>query len=693
MPDHSTDAIRNVALIGHAGSGKSSLLEALLFHARAIHTQGRVDDGTNHADFTEQEHAHHHSLEPSVLSLDHQDSHINLIDTPGLPELFGRTQLVMPAVEGVVLLINAARGIEPVTQRAFELARAQGKSMMIVINQIDGNEARLEPLLGQIQQQFGHGCLPLNLPGADGQSVVDCYFAPDHDVPTLFGDVGRCHEALVDVVVEQDEALMALYLEQEASLTPQQLHAPLERALRRGELVPIGFTSVEQDLGIDLLLDALAQVMPNPKEANPPQFFSGDGDQAEPVAVSPDADGHLLAHLFRVVIDPYAGRLGLFRLYQGQIRKGQKAFLGSQRKAVRLTHLLKLQGNKQQDLQEAVAGDICAIAKIEGLEVGAILHDSHEEDDFHLPDPQLPQPLFALAVQPRKRGDEQKLAEVLDKLVSEDPSLQITHAGSENETVLQGLGDLHLKIALEKAQQVFNLEMATHKPSVAYRETLTGEAEARYRHKKQSGGAGQFGEVTLAVEPLERGAGFEFVSRIVGGAIPGPFIPAVEKGVKEALNEGVLAGYPMQDLRVVLLDGKHHPVDSKEIAFLMAGKRAFIEAAKLAEPALLEPLVRLELLVPQEKIGEISGDLSARRGTICGTESRPDQRVAILAEAPLATLDDYATRLNTMTAGKGQLTLSFSRYEVVPPAELQRLMLARQAEGDQDPEEEEATGT
>ncbi|GAA5192610.1 elongation factor G [Ferrimonas gelatinilytica] len=668
------------------------MLEALLFHARAIHKQGRVDDGTNHADFTAQEHAHHHSLEPSVLSLDHQGRHINLIDPPGLPDFFGRTQLVMPAVEGALLLINAARGIESVTQRAFELARQQGKSVMIVINQIDTNPSQLEPLLTEIQEQFGHGCLPLNLPSADGQAVVDCYLQPDFETPTLFADATRCQEALVDVVVEQDEALMNLYLEQDETLTPQQLHAPLEKALRQGELVPVCFTSVERDQGIDLLLDALAQVMPSPLEANPPEFLNGFGEEAQPVVITPDADAHLLAHLFRIVIDPYAGRLGLFRIYQGKVRKGQKLFLGSQRKAVKITHLLKLQGRKQLDIQEGVAGDICAVAKIEGLEVGAILHDNHEEDNFHLPDPELPQPLFALAVQPKRRGDEQKLAEVLNKLVSEDPSLQITHAGSENETVLQGLGEMHLQIALEKAQQVFNLELETHKPSLAYRETITLEAEARYRHKKQTGGAGQFGEVALAISPLEREEGFEFVSEVVGGAIPAPFIPAVKKGVIEAMNEGVLAGYPMQDIRVVLLDGKHHPVDSKEIAFVMAGKKAFIEAAKQAEPALLEPLVKLEVLVPQEKIGDISGDLTSRRGMICGTEVRPNQLVAVLAEAPLAALDDYATRIKGMTAGKGQLSMTFSRYELVPPAELRRLMLCEQMDEDPDEAQDEAAG-
>ncbi|MBY6225542.1 elongation factor G [Ferrimonas balearica] len=674
MPEHRIEQIRNAALMGHSGSGKSSLLEALLYGARAISQRGRVEDGTNHADFTPQEKAHHHSLEASFLSLDHNDIHINLIDTPGLPDFFGRAQLAMPAVESVLLVINASRGIEPIAQRAFEEARRQGKSILIVVNQMDGNEAQLESVLEQIQTQFGHGCLPLNLPKADGTGVVDCYFNPDYDTPTRFGDVRSCHDALIDTVVEQDEALMEIYLEQEESLTPEQLHAPLETALRHGELVPVCFASAEQQMGINHLLQILAQVLPNPQEANPPNFVNGWGDEAKPVKLTLDEAGHLLAHVFRVSIDPYVGRLGVFRIHQGVLRTGQKLFIGADRKPIKVAHLVKLQGKDQVEVTSAGPGDICALAKIDGLEVGAILHDHHEEDNFHMVDQDLPQPLFGLAVRPKRRGDEQKLAEVLHKLVAEDPSLQISHDGVDNETVLQGLGDMHVQIALEKAQQVFNLDMDTQKPSVAYRETITSSAESRYRHKKQSGGAGQFGEVHLKVEPLPRGSGFEFTSKVVGGAIPSQFIPAIEKGVKEAMREGILAGFPMQDIRVVVLDGKHHPVDSKEIAFHMAGKKAFLEAVMASSPVLLEPIVDMHVQVHQDKMGDITGDLSAHRAMVCGTQALANQQVDINAEAPLAALDDYATRLKAMTGGEGQLSMAFSRYEVVPPNVQQQLM-------------------
>ncbi|SHI21347.1 elongation factor G [Ferrimonas marina] len=673
MPAQHTEQIRNIALLGHTGSGKSSLIEALLFRAEAIHHRGRVDDGTNHADFTAQEIQHHHSLEASFLSLDHQNHHINLIDTPGLPDFFGRAQMVLPAVESVLLVINAGRGIEPITQRAFEDARRNGKSILIVINHIDGNEAQLAGVLDQIQVQFGHGCLPLNLPAEDGKSVVDCYFEPDDNAATLFGDVKSSHDELIDTVVEQDEALMELYLEQDESVEPAQLHAPLEQALRQGELVPVCFASAEGDIGIGHLLKVLAEVMPNPMEANPPQFINGWGDDAQPVEISAEADAHLLAHVFRIAIDPFLGRLGVFRIHQGRMFTGQKIFVGTERKPIKVTHLVKLQGKKQVEVPEALPGDIVALAKIDGLEVGAILHDNHEEDNFHMVETTLPQPLFGLAVRPKKRGDEQKLAEVLHKLVSEDPSLNIHHAAEENQTVLQGLGDLHVQIALEKAEKVFNLDMDTEKPAVAYRETICQASEARYRHKKQTGGAGQFGEVELRIEPMPRGAGFEFASKVVGGAIPSQFIPAVEKGVLEAMNEGVIGGFPMQDIRVTVLDGKHHPVDSKEIAFHMAGKKAFLEAVHQAHPVILEPIVDMHVQVSQDKVGDITGDLSAHRAMVCGTQALANQQVDINAEAPLAALDDYATRLKAMTGGEGQMSMAFARYDVVPDNVQQQL--------------------
>ncbi|MCL1048526.1 elongation factor G [Shewanella abyssi] len=676
MAEFNTEQIRNLAVLGHTGSGKSSLLEALLFRANAITLKGRVDKGTNHADFTAQEKSHRHSLEPSFLNLDFANHHINLIDTPGLPDFFGRALLPLPGVESVVLVIHAAMGIESVTKRAFAAARSQGKVVLIAINHIDGNEAGLAELLGNIQQQFGHRCLPVNLPNVAADQVVDCYLHCDEQAQTAFHSVQAARDELVDTVLEEDEQLMELYLDQGESLTPEQLHAPLETALRMGHLVPVCFTSAEQDIGIESLLELLVKLLPNPLEANPPQFVKGFAKDAVPIDVSQSPIDHVLAHVFRVSIDPFVGRIGIFRLYQGTINIGMKLFVGQGRKLFKVSHLAKLQGDKLIDVSQAIPGDICAIAKIDELEVGAVLHDSHDEDEFHLPELELPQPIFGLAVSPKRRGDEQKISEVLHKLVAEDPSLQISRSDAQGQTVLQGQGDLHLQIALEKAQTLFNVDMETDTPAVAYRETILAEATARFRHKKQSGGSGQFGEVKLKVEPLPRGQGFEFVSKVVGGTVPSQYIPAVEKGVREAMSAGALGGFPMQDIRVTVLDGKHHSVDSKEIAFVMAGKKAFIDAVALAQPVILEPIVDMQILVEQGHVGEITGNMSASRGIICGTQAQASGIVEVSVEAPLANVGDYSTRLKSMTGGDGQFSMHFSRYDVISDKALKELTLA-----------------
>ncbi|MCE9687960.1 elongation factor G [Shewanella sp. AS16] len=668
MADFTTEQIRNLAVLGHTGAGKSSLLEALLFQAHEIPQMGSVDKGTNHADFTAQEQEHKHSLEPAFLSLNIDEHQINLIDTPGLPDFFGRALLPLPGVESVLLVINANTGIEPITQRSFEAARAQGKVVLIVINHIDGNGDKLPALVADIQRRFGNRCLPVNLPRRDLERVIDCYLHPPQEAAgePLFHSLSAARDELVDTVLEEDEALMDLYLEQDESLDAEQLHTPLETALRLGHLVPVCFTSAGTQVGVAALLELIMALCPNPLEANPPQFMRGSGADAKPVTVSRSPDDHVLAHVFRVAIDPFFGRMGVFRVHQGTIQLGMKLLIGDSRKPFKVTGLFKLQGDKQLPVTRAVAGDICALSKIDELQPGAVLHDCHEEDEFHLPDPMLPQPIFGLAVSAKRRGDEQKLAEVLNKLVVEDPSLNVTRSEAEGQTILQGQGDLHLQIALEKAHSVYNLDLDTAVPAVAYRETITQLARARYRHKKQSGGAGQFGEVELQLEPLPRGAGFEFVNKVVGGSVPGQYIPAVEKGVKEAMNAGVLAGYPMQDIRVSLLDGKHHSVDSKEIAFVMAGKKAFMDAARLASAVILEPIVQLQVCVSQDHVGDITGDISANRGIICGTQALTTGKVEVAAEAPLATVEDYSTRLKSMTGGDGQFVMAFRRYEAVP---------------------------
>ncbi|SMF47724.1 translation elongation factor 2 (EF-2/EF-G) [Alteromonadaceae bacterium Bs31] len=656
-----TESIRNIAFTGHTGCGKTSLIERLLFECGTINTLGEIARGTTVTDHDTQSKQLQHSVETSVCSFTHNNVHVNLLDTPGYPDFIGRSISVLPAVESVAVIIDAQTGIEMVTERMMNIAKKRDKCRLIIINKIDAADYDLSELILALQQQFGGECLPLNLPVPGHESIVDCYFAPQK-TDTEFCSVSQAHDALVDQVVEVDEDLMALYLEQGEELQPKQLHDPFEKALRSQHLIPICFVSAREGTGIPELVRILTELMPNPLEGNTPLFLKGDA----PVELSEKAEDHILAHVFKVSVDPFMGRLALMRVHQGEIKPDSQLFIGDGRKAFKVSHLYKVQGAQREEIDSALPGDICAIAKIDEIEFDSVLHDSHEDDHIHLKSLDFPAPMYGLAVQTTRRGDEQKLSEALKKLAAEDPSLRVEHRINLNETVLHGVGEFHMRIALEKMESIFNVAVKTSPPSIDYRETITQPAKGHARHKKQSGGAGQFGEVFLEVEPLPRGEGFEFVNKIVGGVIPGQFIPAVEKGVRQLLLEGAIAGFAMQDLRVSVYDGKHHAVDSKEIAFVAAGRKAFIEAVSKAVPVILEPMVNAEVMAPEEAMGDITGDISSHRGIVTNAIPSTKQRVHISAILPLAELFDYQSRIKSMTGGKGSFTIEFSHYEPVP---------------------------
>lgn len=665
MTAHTTENIRNIALVGHAGSGKTELAEALLLEGGAINGRGSLDKGTTVCDFDVQERALGHSLDPSICHLSYEGCHVNLIDTPGYPDFLGRTLGVLPAVETAAVVINAQTGIESVTHRLMEAAAKRKLCRLIIVNKIDAGEIDLSVLLGQIRETFGSECLPINLPAQEGPKVVDCFFEPAEEA-TVFSSVEMAHAQIIDQVVEVDEELMALYLEQGEELNPQQLHDPFEKALREGHLIPVCFVSARTGAGIRELLQVFARLMPNPCEGNPPQFLRGEGSQAEKVRVRPDGGLHAIAHVFKVQVDPFIGKIGIFRVHQGTIAVNGQLFIGDGRKPFKLSHLFALQGKEHIPMQQGIPGDICAVAKVEDIHFDAVLHDSHEEDHYHLRSIDFPPPMAGVAIAPARRGDEQKLSDALHKLAAEDPSIRIESNPAANETVVRGLGDLHLRILLERMKERYHVEVETHAPSVPYRETITQKAEGHHRHKKQTGGAGQFGEVFLRVEPLERGAGFEFVDAVVGGAIPSQFMPAVEKGVRQVIAGGAIAGHPLEDLRVIVYDGKHHSVDSKEVAFVAAGKKALLDAVAKANPIVLEPMVSIQITARSENTGDLSGDLLARRGHVTGTQTLPGGRVCISGKAPLGELQNYQSRLKSLTGGEGSFTLEFSHYEPVP---------------------------
>lgn len=662
---YASSDIRNVCLVGASSAGKTQLAEALLHAGGAIAECGLVDKGTTVSDFTDRERELGHSQYPAICHLDHGGIHVNLIDTPGYRDFYGRALCVLPAAETAAVVINAQEGIEMVTRRIMDAAKEQRLCRMIVINKIDAEDIDLPGLVDEIRSTFGAECLPLNLPSADGNAVVDCFFQPAGD-DTLFSDVATAHTQIVDQVVEVDEELMELYLEQGEELQPEQLHDPFEKSLRDGHLIPICFVSAKTGAGINQLLQIFERLMPNPMEGNPPQFLKGEGEDAEIVTLTPDPDAHAIAHVFMVNIDPFKGRLGMFRIHQGTIRPGGQLYVGDARKPIKVNQLLKINGATHNKVDVGLPGDICAIPRVDEVHYDAVLHDSHDEDHFHLKSVPLRKPMYGLAIRPMDDKEAQKTSDALHTAEAEDPSLEVEHIASLNEVVLRGHGELHLRTVLEQIKDRYGLEVKTSLPSIAYRETITGKAEGHHRHKKQTGGAGQFGEVYLRIEPLPRGEGFQFGSAVVGGAIPSQYIPAVETGVRQIMEAGAIHGYPMQDISVTVYDGKHHSVDSKEIAFVQAGKKAFLDAVGKARPIVMEPIVNVDITVPSNSAGGVTGDLSSMRGMITGTETLPDNRIVISGQVPLKEAQGYHSRLKSLTGGEGSFTMDFSHYAEVP---------------------------
>ena len=675
---NSIERIRTIALVGQSGAGKTTLAEALLAKAGAIPAAGSVERGTTVCDYTPLEKQLQHSLKLAVASFDAKTNgeatRIHLLDTPGYPDFLGQSLPALAAVETAAVVINAQNGIEMMTGRFMQWAAKRGLDRLLIVNKIDADNVDLEDLLERIQQTFGKECLPLNLPAADRRKVSDCFFAPSGEAD--FSSVDQAHSKLVDQVVEVDEKLMEAYLEK-GEVTPEELHAPLERALREGHLIPVVFASAKTGAGIAELMNIIVQLLPNPLEGNPPVYVktAADGKTSE-LGAEPDPKQHALAHVFKIEIDPYIGRLAVFRVHQGRLTPGGQLYIGEGRKPIKAGHLFLLRGKTQLEVNEALPGDICAIAKIDEIQFDHVLHDSAEDAQVHARPLELPTSVFGLAVLPKKRGDEQKVSDVLHKIIAEDPCFRIEHNAQANETVMRGLGEMHLRTVLEKMSSQYKLELDTRPPSIPYRETIAARAEGHSRHKKQTGGAGQFGEVFLKVEPLPRGSGFEFVDSVKGGAIPNQFIPSVEKGVRSVLDTGYIAGFPLQDVRVIVYDGKSHPVDSKDVAFMSAGRKAFLDALAKARPMVLEPIVNVDIIAPETKMGDIAGELSGHRGQIKGSDTPRPGTVQISAQAPLSELEHFPARLKSLTAGHGSYSLEFSHYEPAPPQLQQKLVAA-----------------
>ena len=660
--------IRNVVLLGHGGSGKTSLGEAMLHKTGATNRLGSVDEKTSICDFYDEEKEHQHSIQSATVHVMHAGKLINIIDTPGYPDFTGSAIKAIPAAETAILVISAAAGIETNTRKMFQLATEVDKPRVIVINKMDAENAAFSELIKNIQNTFGSQCRCANLPGSDKASVIDCIENQSGDSPVM--DVGQAHTELIESVIEADDELMESYLGGE-DISTDKISTVFVEALKAGTLIPIVFTDARREIGIQELLDIIVQYTPSPTQAKPVQLKNGDNV----TALKADASGPLAGLVFRIGFDPRSNmKYSTIRLFSGTIKSDTNILRNNEKKSIRPGHILKAQGGETEQVDIGVAGDIITLAKVEELKIGDLIHDGNLSGNIDMP--AVPEPMFSLALEPATRGDEQKISTALERLCEEDPCFKTTRDQQTKELVANGLGDLHLRVTLEKMQNRFKLTVNTKEPKIPYRETITAKAEGHYRHKKQTGGAGQFGEVYLRVEPAERNSdpALQFSWDIFGGSIPGQYEPAVLKGINEIMQSGVVAGFPMQDIAVSIYDGKHHPVDSKEVAFRAAGKGAFVDALEKARPVLLEPIVDMEVTIPAENVGDITGDLASKRGRVQGQETLPGNFIVIKARVPLSEVTQYNSQLKSVTGGRGSYGMTLSHYELVPPNVQQQIV-------------------
>ncbi|MFI4915181.1 MAG: elongation factor G, partial [Phycisphaerales bacterium JB060] len=625
----------------------------------------------------------------SLVHFEHNTVLATLIDTPGLADFFGQAISALPAAGLVGVVIDAAKGIETNTRRIMNTAQQRNIPRMIIINKIDDTHPDLEALVGKIRETFGNVCVPVNLPAADRQGVVDV-LGEKTSGDTLFSDIETAHTKIVEQVVEVEDDLMTKYLEGgAASLDRKAVHDAFERALREAHLVPICFTSAKTGAGAEALLEFIDSQCPSPLETNPRTFekLDDDGKLIESFEPTPNPSEPVLGHLFKVSSDPFVGKLGIMKIHQGTLKVKDEVFFGDGRKPVRINTLFRLQGKDHVDVSEAGPGEIVAVSKIDEIAFNTVVH-AHANEHLRLRPLPLPKPMYGVAVELANHKDESKFGPAVAKLQAEDPCFVMDRVAATKETVLRGLGEMHLRVMLERMKNQYGVEVNTHQPKIAYKETVTANAEGHHRHKKQSGGSGEFGEVYLRVAPLngeaaEAGEHFEFVNATVGGSIPKQFMPAIEKGIRQALTEGAIAGYPMQDIRVEVYDGKYHAVDSKEVAFLKAGKRAFVDACRKAKPALLEPFVEVEVSAPAQYMGDITGDLSTRRGRVQDSMADGDTCM-VRAVAPLGALQNYANELKSMTHGAGSYVMDYSHDERTPPNIQAEVIAAYDQHGDDD---------
>ena len=680
MAQHTIQDIRNIALVGHGSSGKTSLADKFLTFTGTLNANPSVDDGTSICDFDEEEKHHQHTIEATLTHFTHGGKKFRVIDTPGYPDLIGQVIGTLRGVDTACIVIDASGGIKVNTRRVFQEAGAAGVGRMIVINKLDSENIDFPGLLASITDLFGVACVPLNVPlglGEGFQGVASTLTVPD-DTSAAVIDPREIHDGLIESIIEVDEAVMERYFEG-TEPTQDELGRLMSLAVATGSLIPILCVSSKTEVGLPELLEGLATCGLAP-DAVVREFKQSDGETG---SIEPDPSGPLIAQIFRTRIDPFVQKLSFLRVFSGTLHKDSQVASPEIRKGVKIGPLLEVQANETAPVDTAGPGDIVAIAKMEELHTGTTL------GELKMPPIRFPTAMVGLAVTPKSRGDETKLSAALHKITEEDSTIRLDHDPETKELVLNGMSELHLTLIQERLKRRDKVEVDTKEPKIPYRETIQNNAEGSYRHKKQSGGSGQFGEVHIRMLPFPHGttpedfatkgrfasmksfhyhedSNFLWVDSVVGGSIPGNFMPAVEKGFLERINQGVIAGYKVQDVCVEVHYGKDHPVDSSEQAFKMASSMVFREVFEKAKPALLEPIVTIHITIPGDNLGDVNSDLSGRRGRVHGMESAGGDLQTVTAEVPLAEVSTYARALSSMTGGQGSYTLEFSHYEAVP---------------------------
>lgn len=680
MKSYPIDAIRNVALVGHGGTGKTSLGEAMLFTSGAIGRMGRVDDGSSTSDYDQDEIQRRMSLNAAVLPCEWKKSKINLIDTPGYPDFVGDVVGSLRAVEAALLVVDGSGTIEVGTETGWDLAEAAGITRMFFVNKLEKENQDFARTLEALRTKFGTSVAPLQLPIGSEDSfngVVDLLthkaytwangkIAPAEIPADMQDRISEMREALIESVAEMDDALMEKYFE-EGTLADEDVAKGLEIGLRTGKVVPVLCGSALKMVGIDTLLDFIVSSVPSPAAALPVEGKSPSGADEK----RGDGDG-FCALVFKTMADPYVGKLTYFRVFTGSIKSDSHVYNANKEREERVGQVYFVQGKNQEATAEVGPGDIGAVAKLQETVTGDTLCEKSKP--IVLTPIEFPDPIYSVAVRAKTKADEDKLGPGLQKLAEEDPTFSTMREAETAQTLMSGQGETHLDIVVERLKRKFGVEVETDTPKIAYRETITATAEAQGRHKKQTGGRGQFGDCWVRLEPQPRGEGYEYVDAIVGGAIPRQFIPSVDKGIREALGQGIQAGFPVVDVKATCYDGSFHTVDSSDMAFQLAGKLAFRAAAEKAGPVLLEPVMDMEITVPEEFMGDVIGDLNTKRGRVLGMEPTAGGRQIIRAQVPQAEVLRYSIDLRSIARGRGRFAMKFSHYEEVPAHTAQQVI-------------------